>query len=147
MIELKKIKKVLQTKSGELTAVKDVNLSIRNGDIYGIVGYSGAGKSTLVRMFNGLETFTVGEVVIGDRVISRLKGKELRKERQKIGMIFQHFNLLCSRTMLENVLFPLEIAYGPKPNQVEKAKVRICLVGLRGREDIYPAQLPGGQKQ
>ena len=147
MIELKDIKKVFQTKEGKLTAVDQVNLSIEDGEIYGIVGYSGAGKSTLVRMFNGLELPTDGTVTVNGHVISELKGKYLRKERQKIGMIFQHFNLLWSRTVLENVLFPLEIAGVPKPERDEKARELLCLVGLEGREQAYPAQLSGGQKQ
>lgn len=147
MIELANVKKVFQTKQGKLTAVEDVNLTIKNGEIYGIVGYSGAGKSTLVRMFNGLEQPTAGTVSIEGSIISQLKGKGLRKERQKIGMIFQHFNLLWSRTVLENVLFPLEIAKVPKEKRIEKAKELIRLVGLEGREQAYPAQLSGGQKQ
>ncbi|WP_192987784.1 methionine ABC transporter ATP-binding protein [Carnobacterium mobile] len=147
MIELANIKKVFQTKQGQLTAVEDVNLTIKDGEIYGIVGYSGAGKSTLVRMFNGLETPTSGTVAVNGNIISKLTGKDLRKERQKIGMIFQHFNLLWSRTVLENVLFPLEIAGMGKAKSIKKAKELIRLVGLEGREETYPAQLSGGQKQ
>ncbi|SDQ42940.1 methionine ABC transporter ATP-binding protein [Carnobacterium viridans] len=147
MIELTNIKKVFQTKQGSLTAVKDINVSIKDGEIYGIVGYSGAGKSTLVRMFNGLETPTDGTVAIEGNIISQLKGKKLRKERQKIGMIFQHFNLLWSRTVEENILFPLELAKIPKKEREAKAKELIGLVGLEGREKAYPSQLSGGQKQ
>lgn len=147
MIELANIKKVFQTKQGQLTAVEDVNLTIKDGEIYGIVGYSGAGKSTLVRMFNGLETPTSGTVAVNGNIISKLTGKDLRKERQKIGMIFQHFNLLWSRTVLENVLFPLEISGMGKAKSIKKAKELIRLVGLEGREETYPAQLSGGQKQ
>ena len=147
MIELKNIKKVFQTKEGKLTAVDQVDLTIEEGEIYGIVGYSGAGKSTLVRMFNGLELPTTGTVTVNGHIISELKGKDLRKERQKIGMIFQHFNLLWSRTVLENVLFPLEIAGVPKVKREDKAKELLRLVGLEGRENAYPAQLSGGQKQ
>lgn len=147
VIELTNIKKVFQTKQGSLTAVKDINVSIKDGEIYGIVGYSGAGKSTLVRMFNGLETPTDGTVSIEGNIISQLKGKKLRKERQKIGMIFQHFNLLWSRTVEENILFPLELAKMPKNEREAKAKELIGLVGLEGREKAYPSQLSGGQKQ
>lgn len=147
MIELANIKKNYETKRGKLTAVDGVDLSINDGDIFGIIGYSGAGKSTLVRMFNGLEKPTSGDVTINGSKISALKGKALRSKRQKIGMIFQHFNLLWSRTVLENVLLPLEIAGVPKKEQKSKAQELIRLVGLEGREEAYPSQLSGGQKQ
>ncbi|WHZ31143.1 methionine ABC transporter ATP-binding protein [Desemzia incerta] len=147
MIRLSNVIKSFDTKQGTLTAVDNVNLSIESGEIYGIIGYSGAGKSTLVRMFNGLEKPTKGEITLGDSVISKLTGKALREKRQKIGMIFQHFNLLWSRTVLENILLPLEIAKVPKHDQLEKAYELIRLVGLEGREDAYPAELSGGQKQ
>ncbi|PLS39398.1 methionine ABC transporter ATP-binding protein [Carnobacterium maltaromaticum] len=147
MIELKDIKKIFQTKKGTVEAVNGVNLSIESGDIYGIVGYSGAGKSTLIRMFNGLEAPSSGTVSVNGKVISTLKGSSLRKERQKIGMVFQHFNLLWSRTVVENILFPLEIAGVPKEKRLARANELIKLVGLEGREDAYPAQLSGGQKQ
>ncbi len=110
MIEFKEVSKTFATKDGNLNAVNDVNLTIEDGEIYGIVGYSGAGKSTLVRMLNGLETPTSGEIDINGAKMSTLSGKELREKRQKIGMIFQHFNLLWSRTVLQNVMFPLEVA-------------------------------------
>lgn len=147
MIELKDIKKIFQTKKGTVEAVNGVNLSIESGDIYGIVGYSGAGKSTLIRMFNGLEVPSSGTVSVNGKVISTLKGSSLRKERQKIGMVFQHFNLLWSRTVVENILFPLEIAGVPKEKRLARANELVKLVGLEGREDAYPAQLSGGQKQ
>ncbi|WP_413497287.1 methionine ABC transporter ATP-binding protein [Carnobacterium maltaromaticum] len=147
MIELKDIKKIFQTKKGTVEAVNGVNLSIESGDIYGIVGYSGAGKSTLIRMFNGLEAPSSGTVSVNGKVISTLKGSSLRKERQKIGMVFQHFNLLWSRTVVENILFPLEIAGVPKEKRLARANELVKLVGLEGREDSYPAQLSGGQKQ
>ena len=147
MIELKDIKKIFQTKKGTVEAVNGVNLSIESGDIYGIVGYSGAGKSTLIRMFNGLEAPSSGTVSVNGKVISTLKGSSLRKERQKIGMVFKHFNLLWSRTVVENILFPLEIAGVPKEKRLARANELVKLVGLEGREDAYPAQLSGGQKQ
>ena len=147
MIELKDIKKIFQTKKGTVEAVNGVNLSIESGDIYGIVGYSGAGKSTLIRMFNGLEAPSSGTVSVNGKVISTLKGSSLRKERQKIGMVFQHFNLLWSRTVVENILFPLEIAGVPKEKRLARANELVKLVGLEGREDANPAQLSGGQKQ
>lgn len=147
MIKLTNVSKQFKTKQGPIQAVDSINLSIENGEIYGIIGYSGAGKSTLIRMLNGLEKPTDGEVTLGDNVISKLTGKDLRKKRQKIGMIFQHFNLLWSRTVQENILLPLEIANVSKKAQKAKAAELIRLVGLEGRENSYPAQLSGGQKQ
>lgn len=147
MIELKNIHKIYQTKTDNVTALNDVNLSIEDGEIYGIVGYSGAGKSTLLRLLNGLEKPTDGEVSLAGKALNTLKKATLRKERQKIGMIFQHFNLLWSRTVLENILFPLEIAKVPKSKRKNRALELIKLVGLEGREDAYPSELSGGQKQ
>lgn len=147
MIELHQIKKVFDTKDKQVTAVDNVDLTIEEGQIYGIIGYSGAGKSTLLRILNGLEKPTSGQVKLTGRVLSELKGKKLRKERQKIGMIFQHFNLLWSRTVSENIQFPLEIAKVPKKEREKKAEELIRLVGLKGRGKAYPSQLSGGQKQ
>lgn len=147
MINLENIQKTFDTKDGKVTAVNGVNLSIEEGEIYGIIGYSGAGKSTLLRILNGLEKPTSGTVKIGNKNLSELKGKKLRNERQKIGMIFQHFNLLWSRTVSENIQFPLEIAKVPKAEREKKAEELIRLVGLEGRGNAYPAQLSGGQKQ
>lgn len=147
MIELHQMKKIFDTKDGQVKAIDNVSLSINKGEIYGIIGYSGAGKSTLLRILNGLETPTSGEVKLSGKILSELKGSSLRKERQKIGMIFQHFNLLWSRTVSENIQFPLEIARVPKKERQRKANELIRLVGLEGRENAYPAQLSGGQKQ
>ncbi len=147
MIEIKQLSKIFKDKNQEVAAIDDVSLKINKGDIFGIIGYSGAGKSTLIRTLNGLEKPTAGEVRINAEDISQLKGKELRERRQKIGMIFQHFNLLWSRTVKENILFPLEIAGVAKEEQEERADELIRLVGLEGRADAYPAQLSGGQKQ
>ncbi|MRI72320.1 ATP-binding cassette domain-containing protein, partial [Enterococcus casseliflavus] len=133
--------------AGKVTALKDIDLTVESGDIYGIIGYSGAGKSTLVRLLNGLETPTEGEVEIQGQDIALLPNKELRNFRKKIGMIFQHFNLLWSRTVLENIMLPLEIAGVPKQNRKSRAEELIKLVGLEGRETAYPSQLSGGQKQ
>ena len=147
MIKLEDVTKIYPTKDLDVIAVENVQMEVEKGDIYGIIGFSGAGKSTLIRLLNGLEKPTNGKIWIGDRELTKLSGKQLRVERQKIGMIFQHFHLLWSRTVLENILFPLEIAGIPKAEREEKAQHLIELVGLKGREQSYPAQLSGGQKQ
>ena len=147
MITIKNVKKIFSTKQGDVTAVTDVNLEIQEGEIFGVIGYSGAGKSTLIRMLNGLEIPTDGSVTVANKQVSHIKGPELRTARQKIGMIFQHFNLLWSRTVRENIAFPLEIAGVSKANRIKKVDELIKLVGLQGREDAYPSQLSGGQKQ
>ncbi|MBM7687780.1 methionine ABC transporter ATP-binding protein [Enterococcus ureilyticus] len=147
LIELQQVQKQFSGKNGQVTAVKDVSLSVEQGDIYGIVGYSGAGKSTLVRLLNGLELPTQGEVIIQGKNIAQLTNKGLRQFRKKIGMIFQHFNLLWSRTILENIMLPLELANVPKQVRKERAQELLDLVGLKGRGDAYPSQLSGGQKQ
>ncbi|KRL00609.1 methionine ABC transporter ATP-binding protein [Liquorilactobacillus capillatus] len=147
MIEFKNVSKVYQTKSAELTAVQDVSLKIKENEVFGIIGFSGAGKSTLVRMMNGLEIPTSGELIINGKRNDKLSKKELRQQRQKIGMIFQHFNLLWSRTVLENIMFPLELGKMTKSERIKKAKHLAELVGLEDRIDAYPAQLSGGQKQ
>ncbi|RHW36773.1 methionine ABC transporter ATP-binding protein [Lysinibacillus yapensis] len=147
MIELKNISKIYKTKNGEITAVKDVNLSIHQGEIFGIIGYSGAGKSTMIRLLNGLEKPTTGTVNVNGQEISSISGNKLRQARQKISMIFQHFNLLWSRTVADNIAFPLEIAGVPKSEREQRVKELIDLVGLSGRDLAYPSQLSGGQKQ
>lgn len=147
MISVKQVSKLYKSKQGTLVAVDDVNLNIQDGEIFGVIGYSGAGKSTLLRMLNGLERPTAGAIHVGEQKISAIKGKDLRQARQKIGMIFQHFNLLWSRTVFENIAFPLEIAGIPKKERVQKVNELIKLVGLEGREKSYPSQLSGGQKQ
>lgn len=147
MIEFKNISKTFNTADGQVHAVKDVNLTINKGEVFGIVGFSGAGKSTLVRMLNGLETPTEGEVIVNGTRIDNLKGKDLREQRKKIGIIFQHFNLLWSRTVLENIMYPLELAKVPKEQRIKKAKELANLVGLGERIHAYPSQLSGGQKQ
>lgn len=147
MIELKHIQKVFHTQKGDIYACQDVHLTIDDGEIFGVIGYSGAGKSTLVRIINQLEKQTSGEVVIDGENISSLDAKSLRKKRTKIGMIFQHFNLLWSRTVQKNIELPLEIAGMDKAQRVQKARELIQLVGLQGRENAYPSELSGGQKQ
>ena len=121
MISIKNAEKVFSTKQGDVTAVSDVNLEIKGGEIFGVIGYSGAGKSTLIRMLNGLEIPTDGSVTIAGKQISHIKGTALRAALQEISMIFQHFNLLWSRTVRENISFPLEIAGVPKKQRKKKS--------------------------
>ena len=139
MIKLNDVVKTFTTKKGDITAVNHVSLEINQGDIYGIIGFSGAGKSTLIRMFNGLEKPTTGEVIVDEDVINKLDQKTLNKKRQKISMIFQHFNLLWSRTVYDNIALPLEIAGVNKADIDHKVKSLIKLVGLEGRENAYPS--------
>jgi len=141
------VKKIYSSRQGKVTAVDNVNLEITEGEIFGVIGYSGAGKSTLIRMLNGLEIPTEGSVIVANNEVSKIKGGSLRKARQEISMIFQHFNLLWSRTVRENIAFPLEIAGVPKGQRMKRVDELIRLVGLEGREDAYPSQLSGGQKQ
>ncbi|OQP04876.1 methionine ABC transporter ATP-binding protein [Geobacillus sp. 44B] len=147
MITLENVTKIYEAASGSITAVDNVSLQIKEGEIFGIIGYSGAGKSSLIRLLNGLEKPTSGKVIVAGRDMANIKGKELRKARQEIGMIFQHFNLLWSRTVHENIAFPLEIAGIPKETRKKRVDELIQLVGLQGREHAYPSQLSGGQKQ
>ena len=147
MIVLDQIKKIFNTNSGRVTAVDSVNLSIQKGEIFGIIGYSGAGKSTLIRMLNLLERPTEGTVTIDGKDLTQISSKELRLARQQIGMVFQHFNLLWSRTVFENIAFSLEIA-GVKKEEIKPRVLELIqLVGLSGKEDNDPSQLSGGQKQ
>jgi D-methionine transport system ATP-binding protein len=147
MIELKHLTKTFRTPSGTLDALKDINLTIEDGDIYGIVGMSGAGKSTLVRCINLLERPTEGQVIVNGRAMEQLSAKELRVARRDITMIFQQFNLLMQRTCLKNICFPLEIAGIKKEEAVARARELLELVGLPDKADAYPAQLSGGQMQ
>lgn len=147
MISIKDVKKIYSSRQGKVTAVDNVNLEITEGEIFGVIGYSGAGKSTLIRMLNGLEIPTEGSVIVANNEVSKIKGISLRKARQEISMIFQHFNLLWSRTVRENIAFPLEIAGVSKGQRMKRVDELIRLVGLEGREDAYPSQLSGGQKQ
>lgn len=147
MIELKHITKVFPTADGELTALNDVNITIHDGDVYGIVGMSGAGKSTLVRCINLLERPTSGQVVIDGKDLCVMPAKELIQQRRSISMIFQQFNLLMQRTCLKNICFPMEIAGVKAADAQKKAKELLEIVGLPDKADAYPAQLSGGQKQ
>ncbi|MET3683692.1 D-methionine transport system ATP-binding protein [Alkalibacillus flavidus] len=147
MISIKQLSKSFKTKDQTVQAVDNVSLNIEKGDIFGVIGYSGAGKSTFVRLINRLEDPTDGEIILNGQDMTDLSKSQLRLERQKIGMIFQHFNLLWSRTVYENVAFPLEIAGVPKAERESQVLELIELVGLKGREQSYPSQLSGGQKQ
>lgn len=147
MIVLSNISKVFDNGKQALTAVDNVNLTIEQGQIYGIIGYSGAGKSTLIRLLNGLEKPSAGSVTINGQDISAAKGEALRQARLKISMVFQHFNLLWSRTVKENIAFSMQIAGVPKAQIQARVAELVELVGLKGRENAYPSQLSGGQKQ
>lgn len=147
MIHLQDVVKQFGTGPTAIKAVDDVSLSVKEGEIFGIIGYSGAGKSTLIRLLNGLEMPTAGTIEVGGLKISSTKGKELRTARQKVSMVFQHFNLLWSRTVRDNIAFPLEVAGVHKAEREKKVMALIELVGLSGRENAYPSELSGGQKQ
>lgn len=146
-IVIEKVRKSFDTKDGVVEALKDVNLNIDSGDIYGIIGMSGAGKSTLVRCMNFLEVPTEGQVLIDGKALGDLTEKELRKQREEIGMIFQHFNLLMQKSVLENVCFPLYIQGKRKGEARKRALELLKIVGLEDKAKAYPAQLSGGQKQ
>ena len=147
MIELRNLSKTYHTSGGDIEALRGINLTIEDGDIYGIIGLSGAGKSTLVRCINLLEKPTSGEVLLDGRDLMKLSKKELLLARRSIGMIFQDFNLLEQRTVLKNVCYPLEIAGVKKAEAVARAKEMLELVSLSEKENVYPSQLSGGQKQ
>ena len=146
-ILIQDVSKTFETKDGSVQALNHVSLSIETGDIYGIIGMSGAGQSTLVRCMNFLEVPSEGKVLIDGKSLSEFSPKELRKEREKIGMIFQHFNLLMQKNVLENVCFPLYIQGKKKAEARAKALELLEIVGLADRAKAYPAQLSGGQKQ
>ena len=147
MIEIKHLSKTFQMKDGAVNALKDINLTIPDGSIYGIIGMSGAGKSTLVRCINLLERPTEGSVVIDGVEMEKLTPAQLRQRRREITMIFQQFNLLMQRTCLKNICFPMELAGVPKEKATARARELLELVGLPDKADAYPAQLSGGQKQ
>lgn len=146
-IVIENLYKSFDTKDGTVEALKNVNLSIESGDIYGIIGMSGAGKSTLVRCINFLEVPTKGRVLINGKSLGDYASRELRKQREDIGMIFQHFNLLMQKNVLENVCFPLYIQGKSKKDARKRAKELLDIVGLGDRTGAFPAQLSGGQKQ
>ena len=147
MIQIKDVTKTFVGKDNTVEALKGINLDIHKGEIYGIIGMSGAGKSTLVRCLNFLERPTSGTVLVEGKDLSTLKDSELRKVRTQIAMIFQHFNLLMQRTVLDNICFPMEITNTPRKDAVKRARELLEIVGLTQKELAYPAQLSGGQKQ
>ena len=147
MIEIKKLSKTYSLSDGSVEALKNVSLTIPDGDIYGIIGMSGAGKSTLVRCINMLERPTCGQVIIDGQDLTVMSEKELRALRQSITMIFQGFNLLMQKTCLKNVCFPLELAGVKKGEATKRAMELLELVGLQDKAQAYPAQLSGGQQQ
>ena len=147
MIEIKHLSKTFQMKDGAVNALSDINLTIPDGSIYGIIGMSGAGKSTLVRCINLLERPTEGSVVIDGVEMETLSPAELRARRREITMIFQQFNLLMQRSCLKNICFPMELAGVKKADAEKRARELLEMVGLPDKANAYPAQLSGGQKQ
>lgn len=147
MIELKNLSKIYDNGKTRVEAVKDINLTIEDGDIFGIIGLSGAGKSTLIRCINFLEKPTEGQVIFDGVDLGAISHKELLKKRQSMSMIFQNFNLLSQRTALDNICYPLEIAGNSKNEAREKARRLLAIVGLSDKEKSYPVQLSGGQQQ
>lgn len=147
MIQLEHVTKTFRTRDGDVHAVKDVSLDIQEGQIYGIIGYSGAGKSTLVRCMNLLEVPDSGKVIFDGKDLMKLSPAELRKARQKMSMIFQHFNLMRSRSVFDNIALPMRNMKKPKEEIEQRVMELLELVDLAERKDSYPSQLSGGQKQ
>ncbi len=147
LIQIKSMTKTFGHGQGAITALNDINLNIESGEIFGIIGLSGAGKSTLVRCINLLEKPTAGSVMVDGQELMNLRGPQLRRARQSIGMIFQGFNLMMQRTVLDNICFPLELQKMPRKQMVARGMELLDLVGLSDRAKAYPAQLSGGQKQ
>ena len=149
MIELKHLSKTFETAGGRVDALKDVSLTIPDGDVYGIIGMSGAGKSTLVRCINMLERPTEGEVIVNGQRLDTMTPAQLRAARREITMIFQRFNLLMQRNCLDNVCFPMELSglRGEKKWREQRALELLDIVGLKDKAKAYPAQLSGGQQQ
>jgi D-methionine transport system ATP-binding protein len=147
MIELKNVTKTFNKKNSQVTALSNISLIVPQGRILGVVGASGAGKSTLIRCVNLLEKPTRGEVIVNGQNLTNLSAAQLAKARRQIGMIFQHFNLLSSRTVAENIAFPLELDKTPKTVINDRVNELLKLVGLEEKANEYPANLSGGQKQ
>lgn len=147
MIILENVSKTFHAGNHSVEAVNNVSLTIRQGEVYGIIGFSGAGKSTLVRCINLLERPTSGKVLLDDLELTRLSERELRKARKQIGMIFQQFNLLASRTVAQNIAYPLRYSGRSKNDIRKRVQELLALVDLEDKENAYPSQLSGGQKQ
>ncbi len=147
MIELRNLSKSFMTADGQVDALRHINLTIRDGDIYGIIGMSGAGKSTLVRCINMLERPTEGSVLLDDQDLGSMGKKEIRAIRRSVTMIFQSFNLLMQRTCLENIMLPLKLIHMPRAEARKRAMELLETVGLPDKANSYPAQLSGGQQQ
>ena len=147
MIEFQQVTKTFQTKKQTVEALKGIDLTVEKGDIFGVVGYSGAGKSTLIRLVNLLERPSAGQVIVDGQPLTELKPKQLRAEKKKIGMIFQHFNLLNSKTVFDNVAMPLVLAGTPRKKIKDRVEELLEFVGLADKAKNYPDQLSGGQKQ
>ena len=147
IIQVRDLSKRFGAGDNEVRALEHIDLTIHEGEIYGVIGLSGAGKSTLVRCFNLLERPTEGTVIVDGQDLTTLSDKELRQARKSIGMIFQHFNLLMQRTCLDNITFPLELIGTPRKEAVARARELLQIVDLADKEKAYPAQLSGGQKQ
>mgnify|MGYP000888645709 FL=1 len=147
MIKIENLSKIYDDGTNTIKALKNINLEIKKGEIFGIIGLSGAGKSTLIRCINRLEEPTEGKIFIDGNDVTSLKKKDLRKLRKNIGMIFQHFNLFSQKTVYKNIAFPLELEGFNKNEIEERIKVLLDYVGLEDKIDAYPSQLSGGQKQ
>jgi len=147
MIELVNVSKEFHQKKAVVRALSDVSLRVGEGEIYGVIGSSGAGKSTLIRCINLLERPSSGRILIGGRDLLALSSRQLTLARRDIGMIFQHFNLLSSRTVFDNVALPLELSHTPRAELEQRVRELLALVGLEGKAEDYPARLSGGQKQ
>lgn len=147
LIDIQGVKKVYPVQNGEVVALNNINLQIKKGEIYGIIGLSGAGKSTLIRCVNRLDTPTEGKILIGGKNILAMNKKELRAMRRNVSMIFQQFNLLMQQTVFKNVRYPLEIAGVPGKKADARVRELLEIVGLEDKANVYPAQLSGGQKQ
>ncbi len=147
MIEISNLTKIYKTPMHDVMALDQVSLKVNKGEIFGIIGLSGAGKSTLIRCINMLEKPTTGSIIVDGEVITSLDKKDLRNARQKIGMIFQQFNLLSSRNVFDNIMFPLEISQVPVNEARQRVNELLEIVGLTDKARVYPEQLSGGQKQ
>ena len=147
MIELKNVSKTFNRDKLQIEALRNVSIKVNKGDIYGVIGFSGAGKSTLIRMVNYLETPTQGDVIVNDQNLKDLSTKDLRELRKKIGMIFQHFNLLESKTIFDNIAIPLILNKASKEEINDRVTELLKFVGLENRADAYPSELSGGELQ